>query len=330
VSERQLGRWHQDGLMPRPGQTWIAGSPGSTSIYPIGSGDQLIMLCAVGKRFRRSEDIGWSLWWLGFPIDVKFWLGRLRRLAALYDTKLSTNFRLAMRGDRIADLKAHRTSNVIFRRLRKRIGPNEFNSVMTYLSDIISGDFEGWGPSFDSRDEDILRDKKAIGKALGIKVPRRKEDLMFNLRYPPEVEPALLLLSNRLGGARLIAVLNNCAEEHIFLARNKIRCILTSAQFFPKTIENGIIDKATPDMIDVLSQYAFFLKPTDQALFLLLFLTLMEDKGFNSRVDDACDLFIAATRKNGISKEMIDRLRRTDRVLADGLGNVRSQTEPSD
>jgi hypothetical protein len=115
---------------------------------------------------------------------------------------------------------------------------------------------------------------------------------------------------------------------------NKLRCILAAAQLFPKVLENGIIDKATSDMINVLGQYAFLLKSTAQTLFLLLFLTLMDDIGFNSRVDEWCDLFIAATRKNAISKEMIDQLRRTDRVLADlltgGLRNVGPQTEPSD
>jgi hypothetical protein len=119
VSERQLKRWHLEGLMPRPVQNWIEGSSGSSSTYPTGSGDQLIALCLVGKRFGRSQDIGWWLWWLGFPVDGKFWLKRLRSLAALFDTKLSGKFRLATRGDRGRDLKTRRTRNVIFRRLRK-------------------------------------------------------------------------------------------------------------------------------------------------------------------------------------------------------------------
>jgi hypothetical protein len=60
----------------------------------------------------------------------------------------------------------------------------------------------------------------------------------------------------------------------------------------------------------------------------------MEDRGFNSNVDAWCDLFVAETHKKGISEEMIDRIRRTDRALADllssSLRNVRSQMEPSD
>jgi hypothetical protein len=151
---------------------------------------------------------------------------------------------------------------------------------MTFLSDIISGDFEGWGPSFDSRDDDIVRDKKAIGKALGIKILQRAENQGFNSKYPLEIEPAILLLSDRLGGTRLIAVLNSCTQEHISVAKNKLRCILTAAQLFSKGQKGIIIDKATSDMIDMLIQYAFFLKPTDQALFLLLFLELIEDMGF--------------------------------------------------
>jgi hypothetical protein len=160
VSVRQLERWRWEGLLPRPVQEWVDGSPGSMSTYPAGSGDQLVMLCCLRRRFRRSQDIGWLLWWLGFSVDEKFWLGRLRSLAILYDAKLLADFRLATRGDRISNLQTHRTRNVIFRRLRKRIGPNEVNSVMAYLSEIISGQFEGWGASIASHGKE--RDKAVI------------------------------------------------------------------------------------------------------------------------------------------------------------------------
>jgi hypothetical protein len=353
VSERQLVRWHKQGLMPRPDQRWIEEASGSSSIYPTGSSDQLTVLCAISKKFRRSADIGWWLWWLGFPVHEKHWLGRLKSSATLYDTKLSNCFRLATRRDRVSGLKTHRTTNVIFRRLRKRIGPNEFNSVMAYLSEIISGQFEGWGASiashgkerdkaavknlekvFDLRDKDILRDRKAIGRALGIKIPRNVKDAALISSYPPEIEPALLLLSNRIGGTRLTAVLKDCSFETIISSRNKLRCLLTAAQFFPKNSQNERIDRATTEMINCFSQYDIFLKPADQALFLLLFLTLMEDNRFNCNVDAWCDLFVAETCTKGISEETIDRLRRTDRALADllssGLRNVRSQTGPSD
>jgi hypothetical protein len=180
----------------------------------------------------------------------------------------------------------------------------------------------------------MLRDKKAVGRALGIKIPRDVKDAALISSYPPEIEPALLLLSNRIGGTRLTAVLKDCSSETIISSRNKLRCLLTAAQFFPKNLQSERIDRATTEMINCFSQYDIFLKPADQALFLLLFLTLMEDSRFNCNVDAWCDLFIGAVLEIGISEEMIDRLRRTDRALADllssSLRNVKSQTGPCD
>jgi hypothetical protein len=310
-------------------------------MYPIGSGDQLTVLCAISKKSNRYPDIGWSLWWLGFRVHEKYWLGRLRSLAMLYDTRLSIDFGLATKGAPISDLKTHRTTNVIFRRLRKRIGPlDEFNSLMTSVSEIINGQFEGWSMSaagqgkdnlldkkaigeiwetLDSRDKDILRDKKVVGKALGIKLPRNLKDAAAISTYPPEIEPALRLLSDRIGGTSLTGVLSACPHENLFIARNKLRCILNVAQFFERGLRKEEIDDATADMIAALRPYASSLKPKDQIIFLLFFLTLMEDRNFNYNVDAFVDLFIAEIHENAISQEKVDQLRRSDPVLADLL-----------
>jgi hypothetical protein len=218
----------------------------------------------------------------------EFWLGRLRSLATLYDTRLSIDFGLATRGDHISDLKTHRTTNVIFRRLRKRVGPpDEFNSLTSSLTEIVNGQFEGWSMSLaghgkddsldkeaivretlDGRDKDILRDKKVIGKALGIKV----KDAVQISKYPPKIEPALQLLSDRIGDTSLTAVLDACPHANLFIARNKLRCILTVAECFERGLRKEKVDNATADMVSALRPYASSLKPKDQIIVLLFFL----------------------------------------------------------
>src|SRR5215216_72727 len=81
VTERQLTRWHVEGLIPRPRQSWSPGRPGSQAIYPLGTGDQVLALHEIARNYRRSKDQGWLLWWRGFPVDKRFWRSELEQVA---------------------------------------------------------------------------------------------------------------------------------------------------------------------------------------------------------------------------------------------------------
>jgi hypothetical protein len=317
VSERQLERWHQAGLIPRPVQTWTEGQPRSSALYPAGSGDQLIMLCIIRQNLRRSNDIGWSLWWLGFLVDEKYWMGPLRALATLYDKKLATEIMLSNREGRLSNLRTHRTSNVLFRQLRKRLGPRDFEILIAYVGEIIGGRFEGWSVSFDSREDDVSRDKTAIRKALRSKARRKAESPADNCEFDSNIESTLVLLSSRLGDLHFLDILCACSNEHLFRARNQLRCLFTAAQFFARPAKSTISDSVN-GLYDLFRQYALYLKPSDQGLFLLLFLMLKEDTGFDQKIYDAINSFIGGMSKEA-SPEINKFLRRIDPALADLL-----------
>jgi hypothetical protein len=88
VTERQLNRLHSADLLPRPKQVWEKGKGGSVSLYPLGAADQLIALCAIRRKYRSTKDVGWWLWWLGFPVAGKYWQTPLEERAGWYDNML--------------------------------------------------------------------------------------------------------------------------------------------------------------------------------------------------------------------------------------------------
>ncbi len=69
-------------------------------------------------------------------------------------------------------------------------------------------------------------------------------------------------------------------------------------------------------MYDLFRQYALYLKPSDQIIFLLIFLMLKEDAAFEKKIDDAISSFIGGMGKD-TWPEINKFLRRVDPALAD-------------
>jgi len=73
VSAAQLQRWRQRGLLPRPQQEHLGKGRGTRTVYPEGTGQQLLALCAIhlGEGVRRLEWVAWRLWWPGGEISME-------------------------------------------------------------------------------------------------------------------------------------------------------------------------------------------------------------------------------------------------------------------
>ena len=143
LRERQLKRWHYEGLIPKPTQSWTEGIQGSDTIYPFGSGDQLLALCTICQRFRRAQDRGWFLWWLGFSVGEVFWKDALNNSAGWYDAIIPRILSLLSSDNGIdisqngswplSKLRTVQIGDVLFRQLRKRLGPSYFDAFMYHM-----------------------------------------------------------------------------------------------------------------------------------------------------------------------------------------------------
>jgi hypothetical protein len=311
VTKRQLQRWHYEGLIPKPEQIWAEGVPGSEAAYPVGTGRQVVVLCLLRRKFRRSTALGWLLWWLGFPVDEKHWKASLHRVASWYDAAipklLSSSLQL------FAVLRTLRIRNVIFRRLRKRLGADRFDNFMGLLLEILEGRFDGWSASASPKDPDLVTDKITMDRALGLFRARNTRTVEENAELYDDVERALVLLSARLGSTKLSEVLGDSSDQQLVLARNELRGILAIA--VSATLVKTINDQWG---FKVLAKFAEQATPKIDELFLLYLLALKEDSGFQANLYRTLNEFRAAV----LSKtpvEQIESLRLRDPALAEFL-----------
>jgi hypothetical protein len=61
LSALQLVRWHRAGLLPRPQQQPLKAARGTCSLYPPGTGEQVLLLCSLHPRERRLAHLAWQL-----------------------------------------------------------------------------------------------------------------------------------------------------------------------------------------------------------------------------------------------------------------------------
>ena len=322
VSERQLKRWHFEGLLPAPAQAWSSGVPGSETIYPIGTSDQLLALCALRRSFRRSTAVGWLLWWHGFRVNDRYWKLPLRKLAASHDKIAPSLIRLVTTDDAIESaprtfrlfqrLRMMRVGNALFRQLRKRVGQGYFDTVMARLLEILAGDFEGWSAGAEFDDPDVQHDKSAIRKALGLAPPPGRNPAASHGVDDEEIEQVLVLVSARIGGARLADILRDCSDKQIAEARNELRGLLMLAA--TATLPGN--DLKGKFGLKVLSKYVTRAPFRTNGLILIYLLALKEDESFNKNMNNLLEKLRIEIKSN-VSDHQISMALRVDPSLAE-------------
>lgn len=340
VSERQLKRWHYKGLIPRPEQFWTEGKSGSEVIYAAGTSDQLIALCVIRRKVRRLKDVGWYLWWSGFPVAEKYWKAALKKRAASYGknvTKIIAAIQSCIDDDGLGHnsgflsrMRTMRLRNILFRQLRKRLGPDKFDNFLFLMVEILQGHFEGW-PDGTADDADLASQKMTIDRALGLFRIRNEKDLtatphnqddsvnrkrrIEKAKLYDDVKKSLALLSDRLRGARLTDVLDACSDEEIASARNEIRgafaFALVVAAFDSNARKYGL-------GLTVFAKFANYLELKTHQMMLVCLLALKKDSSFKENLDRFIESFRAAVL-TATSLDQIESLRRTDPALADLL-----------
>jgi len=83
VSERQLVRWQNSGLLQRPRRRFLGRGLGSEAVYPEGSMERLLAICRIRETYgeKRLDYVLWRLWWEGHDVDIKRVRRFLRKIA---------------------------------------------------------------------------------------------------------------------------------------------------------------------------------------------------------------------------------------------------------
>jgi len=154
VTKTQLARWHRAGLLARPVRRQGLGrGKGTVSIYPPGTGKQLLALVAIHSRERRLPFVAWKLWWEGHNISTQRARAFLDRIAVGYERAIHefiTDGTLTKSGEALLKRVAEtRGEPHVLLRVRKRVGKKLFPRFMFLALEVLSGKFTRWRQSDD-------------------------------------------------------------------------------------------------------------------------------------------------------------------------------------
>ena len=179
VSIPQLHRWQRLRLLPRPRQEGLGRHKGSKTLYPPGTSDQVVALCARLAKQRSLQAAAWTLWWDGFRIEEPVVRGLISR-------QLDRLFAVQREVDRLDDPhapedgrnnlldlldqteRAQRLAPLVGR-MRRRIGKRQMPTLMRIMFSTIAGRM----PSLEDDDAKIA----ARGFGLGMSAEGITEQL---------------------------------------------------------------------------------------------------------------------------------------------------------
>lgn len=173
VSTAQLARWHRAGLLPRPKQRSLGKGHGTQTVYPSGTGEQLLALCAIHTNERRLRYVAWRLWWAGYEVSLKpirsfigDWAAKWDRYVQdLIDPSTGELSESALRS--LDNIRKARYDYGPLAGAQKAVGPKRFDPVMAVLFKVVSGMFEGYSvdPVEKNPEED---ERRIVQRSLGL------------------------------------------------------------------------------------------------------------------------------------------------------------------
>ncbi len=266
VSKTQLARWHRAGLIPLPvGRRFLGRPRGSVTVYPPGTGRQLLELLRIHSKERRLPFVAWRLWWARYDVSLP------KRIRPFLDRVLSAWEKAASSARPTGSAKrlgTARLAETALRKARKRVGSRRFPEFLETVLKVVSGEFEGWSQA----DESALFEK-------GLGLRRARIDRVSGL--PPwlqgDAAEALGSLSSLLQPDQLRNALNSATDQDLLAARDELRSVLSLFRSVALIAEavfgRGAFGFAVFRDLDAA-------KPPSQAFFMLIWLVLRKRPPF--------------------------------------------------
>lgn len=241
VSEARLARWHREGLIPQPRQKSLGRGKGTVSLYPAGTTHQVLVLCQIRARFRSLDEVGWRLWWLGFPVGDRFEIAQLKSAACRWD-QIMVQLRSAyaiLNGDndqksdaaheQLKRMRDRHINKPFVARMRKRIGKQTFDTGLLFIIDIATGNFQA-NSQFQHDSNEQQQDDAIQEKILGLSDARRRHKLTgLGPWLIGSIKDVLANLSASIGGRSFIQVIAVTDADDILRARDELRDIAYGA-----------------------------------------------------------------------------------------------------
>lgn len=175
ISAHQLVRWHRAGVLPRPQQRPLKEARGTCSLYPPGTGEQLLLLCSLRARERRLSHLAWQLWLAGYRVEYRIIRTQLQQATVRISHWMQwfAGFKQAIYQqdtEQALNLIEHYAEGPLrsqpLRRIRKRIGREHFSTFLSRLLELAVEDSDEIGSAADEHERQL--DLRILARGLGL------------------------------------------------------------------------------------------------------------------------------------------------------------------
>ena len=174
--------WRERGLVVTCGtrEGLGRGKGREAHLYPDGTVGQAIEIAQLRRQNLDLAEIGWRLWLEGRDVGRQCWFGVFKFMAKQFDA-CAKAFRKAQASDEFVDGPVERmfeaaftakTSNRLFRQIRKDLGPQRLAAVMNEIATMATGTFASISSLQELENNERLEDERAMDVALGVKRAR--------------------------------------------------------------------------------------------------------------------------------------------------------------
>ncbi len=221
-TKAQRARWHRVGLLPRAiRRQGLGRGKGTISIYPAGTGKQLLALLAIHAHERRLPSVDWKLWWEGHNVSTQRARAYLERIVAGYGRTLQEWVKdgvVTKSGEDLIECVSRMRGEKHFSRLRKRVGKKLFPRFMLQVLVVLSGAFTRWHEPDDA---------KIVERGLGLTFrarPTRAIKRKLSLR--PYTAVSVREMSRSFNPSAFRQALELTTDEDLERARNEVRTLI--------------------------------------------------------------------------------------------------------
>ncbi len=219
VTDHKLARWRHEGLLQSPEQRALGRGRGTQTVYPPGTSEQLLALCAIHDHERRLDYVAWYLWWADYDVS----LDRIRSFISSVTVEWDRHAPELMdprrgptdAGYKMASRAARERLGQPLSGVRRRVGKERFGIFLSVLLEAISGAFDRFSVEITGNSKEDERG--IVERGLGLK----QADAVPGLEM--DIEACLRSMGWLTGKGSLQKELGCLTDEQLLEARNEVR-----------------------------------------------------------------------------------------------------------
>jgi hypothetical protein len=305
VTKRRLQEWHRAGYLPHPTRHFLGRGRGSVSIYPPGTKEQMLAMCAARDSTPLLSEAAWRVWWErgGLPTEyirnflmetARAWRDSLRQLQ-----KASESTSLDDSGDD-DDAESSKAPRTLIDRMqtsrhlppfaasiRKQFRNGRFSTFARVLLSVASGDFAAY--EVDMVTQSDADERRIVETGLGLDPPalsrttrRLAERRPGHPGFRGDSSELLRQVNQVVRDHDLDEGLEDASDEELIRAREEVqlfvRMVISFGRIAAKAYPRGLWG------LTLLASAMEHLRPMDQGI-LLLFWRLFRRVGFGPNMD---------------------------------------------